>query len=402
LTRLLWTQKLDFGPSPRFGHALAFDSSRSRLVLFGGVTAAGPPEVLVGDTWEWDGENWTQMDDIGPSARKWFAMAYDRTRKRNVLFGGETANGASGETWEWDGEDWTQVADTGPQARVSHAMAFDSSKNTVTLFGGQPLLGSSLNDTWEWDGQNWTQQEDTGPSRSSHAMAYDDNRKRLVLFGGFDENNIERGDTWEWDGATWTQRSDFGPPACVNSSLVFTGAKCLLFGGSHSSVFQKQTWTWDGTHWTARQDIGPSARTAHAAFFDTVRQRVVLFGGLDQAQILLGDTWEQNADVQVTMSSFTVSNFTGSGVFPASLSSQASVQLSGPAPANGVMIALSVPPTVGFALTEGMQTTVPAGQTTTQIPIKADMFHNQSSVTVTATLQNGNSLQAVAQIEFAP
>ena len=55
---------------------------------------------LVCDTWEWDGENWTQVDDIGPSARKWLAFAYDSSRNRAVLFGGLSEDGPSGETWE--------------------------------------------------------------------------------------------------------------------------------------------------------------------------------------------------------------------------------------------------------------------------------------------------------------
>jgi len=424
LARLLWTQKQDFGPSPRLSHALAFDSNRSRVVMFGGETAIGPPTVLVGDTWEWDGGNWTQVEDIGPSARKWFAMAYDRNRNRLVLFGGLTASGASGETWEWDGQDWTQVSETGPQARVLHAMAFDSSKNVVTLFGGQlqaadPAQQAILNDTWEWNGQDWTQQEDTGPNRCAHAMAYDDTRKRLVLFGGIDAQSQEHGDTWEWDGATWTQRTDFGPPACSNPSLVFTGAECVLFGGTHSGVNQKQTWTWDGTHWTARQDIGPSARTGDATAFDSVRQRVVLFGGLDQTQSPLGDTWEQNADAgqatgttmgtttgPITLSSFTVTAMTQSPLdsLTAAFSGQASVQLSGPAPDSGAVITLSVPPSYGVTLTVGMQTTIPAGQTTMQIPINGTRLVQVTinSVAFTATLQNGNSLQATAQITGAP
>src|SRR5438105_909887 len=211
-------------------------------------------------------------------------MAYDRNRSRIVLFGGAFAPGASGETWEWDGQNWTQVAETGPPARLQHAMAFDSSKNVVTLFGGNlPKVQTTLNDTWEWDGQNWTQQEDTGPARCGHGMAYDDVRKRLVLFGGTDENGSQYGDTWEWDRTTWTQRSDFGPPACSGARLVFTGRGCALFGGTHGNAFQRQTWTWDGTYWTARQDMGPTARNDHATAFDSVRQRVVLFGGRDQA-----------------------------------------------------------------------------------------------------------------------
>jgi hypothetical protein len=309
MTRLLWTQRSDFGPSPRFGHAMAFDSNRSRVVLFGGFAfPGGPLPVLVGDTWEWDGDDWTQVDDMGPSPRLSFAMAYDRNRGRLVLFGGQDpSNAFSGETWEWDGQDWTQASDMGPQPRVRHAMAFDSSKNTVTLFGGDGSVNSAvvrLNDTWEWDGHDWAQQADTGPAqRSAYSMAYDDNRQRLVLFGGFALSGQPFGDTWEWDGTAWTQRSLYGPTGRSSASLVFTGATCSLFGGDTGFAVQKDTWTWDGTHWTARQDIGPNARSQHAAVFDSVRQRVVLFGGsasvpgVVSPPTVFGDTWELNADV---------------------------------------------------------------------------------------------------------
>lgn len=296
MARLLRTQEQDFGPSPRFLHGLAFDSNRSRVVMFGGATSA--TAGLVGDTWEWDGNNWTQVAETGPSARAQFAVAYDRNRSRLVLFGGLTASGSSGETWEWDGQDWTQVSETGPQARIIHAMAFDSSKNVVTLFGGrlEKAASTALNDTWEWNGQDWTQQDETGPNRLGHAMAYDDSRRRLVLFGGLDGQGQHHGDTWEWDGTTWTQRTDFGPPPCWGPSLVYSGAESVLFGGIAGTALQKQTWTWDGTHWTARQNMGPSAREGHRAAFDSIRQRLVLFGGMDQTQSVLGDTWEQNAD----------------------------------------------------------------------------------------------------------
>jgi len=384
------------------------------MVLFGGLAATGgnPPTSLVGDTWEWDGEDWTQVQDIGPSPRRFFAMAYDRNRDRLVLFGGLTATGSSGETWEWDGQDWTKVSETGPQARILNAVAFDSSKNVVTLYGGQLQQGdpvqeaSYLNDTWEWDGQDWTQQEDTGPNRCAHAMAYDDTRRRLVLFGGGDAQKQEYGDTWEWDGTTWTQRSDFGPTASTGASLVFTGGECVLFGGTHGNALQKQTWTWDGTHWTARQDMGPSARSGHAAAFDSVRQRVVLFGGQDQTPSPLGDTWEQNAGVVValTLSGFNVTKLTGTGTGLVLVSGQVGVLLSGPAPANGVLITLSVPQASGLTLTEGMQITVPAGQKTTQTPIEGSFSVVGgvlgTAVIFTATLQNGNSLQEPVQIQI--
>jgi hypothetical protein len=83
------------------------------------------PAGKLADTWEWDGQAWTQVEDTGPSDRTRPALAYDSTRSRVVLFGGEGAGGPLGDTWEWDGDEWTQVADTGPSPRAGHAMCFE-------------------------------------------------------------------------------------------------------------------------------------------------------------------------------------------------------------------------------------------------------------------------------------
>ena len=50
MARYLWTQKEDIGPAPRAGHAMAYDSARSRTILFGGDALAGN---FLNDTWEW-------------------------------------------------------------------------------------------------------------------------------------------------------------------------------------------------------------------------------------------------------------------------------------------------------------------------------------------------------------
>ena len=74
---------------------------------------------------------------------------YDTSRKRVLLFGGELAASSSAfnDTWEWDGEYWTQLADIGPSPRSSMAMAYDSGRNRIVLFGGS--AGSAAGDTWE-------------------------------------------------------------------------------------------------------------------------------------------------------------------------------------------------------------------------------------------------------------
>jgi hypothetical protein len=293
MSRFLWTQKEDIGPSARFGHAMTFDSERSRTLMFGGSLISGQVGS-VNDTWEWNGEFWTQVADIGPAARQDHALCFDSIRQTALLFGGLSAqNTPLGDTWSWNGEDWTQLDDSGPSARSGHAMVFDSARGRAVLFGGGSTAGL-LGDTWEWDGQAWTQQEDTGPSpRWHHALAFDLVHNRAVLFGGDPGEPVSLGDTWSWDGSTWAQIATFGANPCFNASMVSTDVQIAMFGGMDSSnaVFH-ETWVFDGKYWTHRQDIGPLPRFSHAMSYDSVRRSIVLFGGCDPTGSPLRDTWE--------------------------------------------------------------------------------------------------------------
>ena len=303
MSNFLWTQKQDIGPKARRAHAMSYDSTRGRSILFGGVTIG---DQLFNDTWEWDGDLWTQVGDMGPAARQSHAMAYDKDRDRTIIFGGIAGNQLLGDTWEWDGENWTQLSNSGPQPRSGHALVYNSTRKRIILFGGESA-GGMLNDTWEFDGQDWVQLGDTGPSpRKLHSMAYDNSRDRVVLFGGTNNNNNGLNDTWEWNGENWTQVSDFGPPSCLGGTMVSMNSFVALFGGVSSvggngPVVYDNTWGWNGSHWTQYQDIGPSARWQHAAVFDTQRTRLMVFGGLIvpidpantlQAENFVGDTWE--------------------------------------------------------------------------------------------------------------
>src|SRR6516164_208567 len=288
MAKFLWTQRSDFGPSPRAGHAMTFDSKRGRTVLFGGVGAGG---ALFGDTWEWDGSFWTQMDNIGPAPRQNHAMVYDSTRQVSILFGGISAADL-GDTWQWDGQDWTQVADSGPLARNSHAMAFDTGRDRTVLFGGlgpprDGGFGSRLLDTWEFDGQNWTQQPATGPrAGGGHVMAFSSTGARVLLFDGFEVK------TWAWSGNSWVKIAEFGPPSRDSTAMTAAANSIVLFGGGKPQTFFSDSWSFDGKHWTQVQNIGPVPRVSHALTFDSKRGAVVLFGGTGANAAPLGDTWE--------------------------------------------------------------------------------------------------------------
>jgi hypothetical protein len=97
-----WTQVNDVGPAACEGVAIA--STGDGAVLFGGVDAGN---ALFGVTWQLSGTDWTERQDIGPVARQRHAVAYDSQRGRVVLFGGSsaapsvtTANDLLGDTWE--------------------------------------------------------------------------------------------------------------------------------------------------------------------------------------------------------------------------------------------------------------------------------------------------------------
>jgi hypothetical protein len=162
--------------------------------------------VDLGDTWVFDGTSWTQLNPAtSPSPRFGHAMAFDSVRKRVVLFGGRSNGVRQADTWEWDGSNWTQIStSSAPSARFWHSMAFDSQLGKTRIFGGDHVAAFSLgpvNDTWEWDGGNWTQDvTSSAPSpRAGQSMAFDSGRGRSIVFGGTDESypGVFYNDTWE-------------------------------------------------------------------------------------------------------------------------------------------------------------------------------------------------------------
>ena len=62
-----------------------------------------PQLHMLNDTWEWDGTNWTRITTgTNVPARDMYAMAYDTARGRVVLFGGiDSQSQTLGDTWEY-------------------------------------------------------------------------------------------------------------------------------------------------------------------------------------------------------------------------------------------------------------------------------------------------------------
>lgn len=187
--------------------AMVADSSRGRLVFFGGMHCAKPGCAYFDFTYEYTGTTWGLVSTAhAPAPRASLGMAYDNARGVTVLFGG--ANNASGvlsDTWGYDGTDWKLISPTiSPPARAAHAMVYDIARGRTVLFGGM-AEGEAFGDTWEYDGATWylTTPSVSPSPRSYPAMAYDAARGVVVLYGGDRPEGGAFNDTWEYDGTTW-------------------------------------------------------------------------------------------------------------------------------------------------------------------------------------------------------
>lgn len=285
------------GPfSPRAFAAAAFDEVRGEGVLFGGSYYFDFPwSVRPNETWIWNGANWSlRTTTSAPAARLGHAMAYDSLRGVVVLFGGVGANyGVFNDTWEFDGADWIQRQPAVNATGVCRtAMAYDRTRGRCVLFGGnRNNIGGAggvwnlSNETWEWDGVNWLQRTPAvAPSaRVDHFMVWDPLRQRVTLGTGFpvavgNWNPIR--DHWEWDGSNWTIRGccTFGSAYGATAFSDLDRAIWAVYGGSINGIMELRGCCWS-PGWNTTPPTPPALVKA-SSFYDTWRGVGVLVGGL--------------------------------------------------------------------------------------------------------------------------
>jgi hypothetical protein len=256
------------GPEPRTFSAMAYDSLRDEVLLFGGSRvlfgdSAGPPPMLT-DTWVLRQEEWIHVLVPGPGPRAEAGAAYDPQRGRTVVFGGRRAsrNGEVirlGDTWEWDGRTWSRVSTNGPSPRSGAAMTWHPELRAVVLFGGS---GGPLGDTWSWDGRSWTRLPiPQAPGRFNTVMAWDPSVRRLVRFGGWDGKG-RTADTWELRQEGWTPAQGAGPAARNHATLVSAAERgsVLLFGGHDGETVFGDLWERRVGRWVLLDSVPPTRR----------------------------------------------------------------------------------------------------------------------------------------------
>ncbi|BDG07393.1 Kelch repeat-containing protein [Anaeromyxobacter paludicola] len=296
-----WTQATPAGsPGARAGAALAYDSARNQVLLFGGNDASGND---LADTWRFDGASWTQLaPPQSPAARSFAAMAFDSARGVAVMVGGAPVPSVGLETWQFDGVSWSPGVPlpTDPVyvgARAEASLVYDPFSARTLLVGGDRYDGPGATLlVAAYDGASWTALAGAlPPARVRAPMAFDAARGALLVHGDGEDPYPTSADTWTFGPGGWTSRTGPQDPALAQAPLAYDAARAVtvLFGCEPGQPAQCGTWEWDGsgfTHVTSAHQ--PPARLGHALAFDPSRGRTVLFGGADPSSgAPLDDTW---------------------------------------------------------------------------------------------------------------
>ncbi|HET6463762.1 MAG TPA: kelch repeat-containing protein, partial [Candidatus Krumholzibacteria bacterium] len=328
-----WTQLVPVGTPPSGSSRDAiYDPVRDRMVLFGGSGGTGGNPA--NDTWTLSLSGtpaWNQMTTAGapPSpVRQGFDTIYDPLRDRMVVFGGysdatfDPYNDTFGLSFSGV-PTWTQLTPTGlfPSARFGSASIYDPLGDRMVMFGGSD--GNSAfdplqDDAWALslsDTPAWTRLIESGPPpslRDSHTAIRDPVRDRMLVFGGFDYvdahplNDVSAISLA--DPPMWTQSVPSGTPPSPRwgAASIYDPVRdrMVVFGGLEWNPTQSCNDTWalslsGPPAWSPLIPSGalPPARHSLAMVYDPVRDRMIILGGFNYpSDSSYNNTWALSFD----------------------------------------------------------------------------------------------------------
>lgn len=278
---------------------------RVKLLLATILLLVPRPAMSAGDPGTWEQ---AAPKVLNPAPRDGAGMTYDTAHERVVLFGGYGNGGWSNELWvhETNGERGWHLLDsgTGPSARSDHGMVVDPVRGRTFVYGGLNL-SDYYGDLWSVEmtseGAVW-QSIDAGAGpgpRASHTMVYDPPRDRMLLFGGTGPSG-RKNDLWELSLSgtpTWTLLATSGGPPSPRSdhAAVYDrlGDRMIVYGGEGASELH-DTWSLAlaGTPTWSSLPSPPYLFPGAVAVIDEVGNRMVLSGSRLSAGHSETEVWE--------------------------------------------------------------------------------------------------------------
>jgi hypothetical protein len=337
-----WSQLNPTAAGPyRSSHSAIYDPISNELVIFGGDSQLAKTFtddhvlILTHANGMSSGATWTQA---GPAPRYRSSAIYDSVTDQMIVFGGEQGGtaGALNDVWSEqqvvaDGQasqvtmNFVQVFPTGsaPSPRFGHSAFYDGASNRMIVFGGATTSAACLNDLWALDDPNsahgvpaWLSLTPSGTApiaRMNHNAVYDPATNTMIVYGGTNCAGGYFGDVWTLSNAngsggtpTWTQLSPSGagPAARENASAVYDSVNNILtiYAGDAGGSGFSDVWTLTNANgqggtplWTQLAPTGtaPKPRTGQSAVYDSVNNRMLVFGGINAltGTGYLGDTW---------------------------------------------------------------------------------------------------------------
>src|SRR5439155_558701 len=201
------------------------------------------------------------------------------------------------------------LASTGspPSARCFHTAIYDPVRDRMLVFGGYDASATHYrNDLWALSLAGtpaWSALAPAGTPPSAriwHTAIYDPARDRMLVFGGYDGRSLLN-DVWALSLAgslAWTALAPAGsPPSARYSPTAFYDPvrdRMLVFGGNDGGSLRNDVCAHSLAGTTAWSSLPPGryshpARIWHTAIYDPVRDRMLVFGGYGTGY--LSDLW---------------------------------------------------------------------------------------------------------------
>jgi hypothetical protein len=348
----LWQHLSPSGSIPqiRYGTSSAFDATHDTMIVFGGTdksTSYNDVRLLSNASGSGGTPAWTTRQTSGtpPSARSFALAAYNAAQDSFFVFGGVDGNNQikmdlwklSNASGAGGASTWSNVSMSGSApspVRCQMSAMYDSANDALIFFGGiscNPTLCTSFNDTYALKGlgtqPTWSPVSTAGgspPGRFFHSTVYDAANDRMVIFGGNAATNpngdatANLDDVWILSGAasgaaSWRQLvSGQGPGAMMGHSALYDSVndRMIVYGGVNTQNYVT-TDTWiladlskPSGYWRAYETGTPTppSRTLHAAgYTGQTANKMIVFGGSLGGGTYANDTWVlQNANARPT------------------------------------------------------------------------------------------------------
>jgi hypothetical protein len=188
-------------PAPRAGARAVYDPATDRMYMYGGVGATTPASELWSLGLASSPPQWSLVpaSQVPTGSQSGAALALDTRRQRLCLFGG--LNPPTSDVWTLDPlgnpPTWSrlQTSGTPPSGRGYSAFIYDPIGDRLLVHGGADPFSSDRSDVWALSlsgTPTWSElhPDSPPPARAFHAFAYDAAHDRMLVYGDF--NNVDR------------------------------------------------------------------------------------------------------------------------------------------------------------------------------------------------------------------